>query len=486
MVGITAFGAYLPRYRLDRKEMAKAISWINVSTLGLASGERTVANYDEDAITLAVAASRNAITDPSSIFKGKGVLHAASTSFPYAERLNSAIISEALECADIVSTADFTGSARAGTTALLAGLERIQAGAASWGIITASEVRKTKPGSSDEFLQGDGGATVLLGKDRVIAAFVGSLSFSADFPSPLREPSKPFPRVWEERWIRDEGFTKLIPQTIKTYLAQKSLSPESFRFIIYPCPYPREHGLIGKMAGFSDEQILNPLFLTVGDTGSAHPLLLLAWALEQSRPKDQILLVGYGSGVDVLHFEVTDLVGSVKPAKSLEEMLNRKAPISYQKFLAFREVLEVETGLRGEFQAESPLSAMWRNRKALLGLVGSRCTQCGTPQFPPQRVCVVSECQAVNKMEPYSFSRKKATIFSYTGDNLAFSYDPPQIYGIVDFEEGGRMMLDFTDCSLGELQVGMEVELSFRRKYHDRHRGVHTYFWKAVPVAAKH
>ncbi|MEJ5300682.1 MAG: OB-fold domain-containing protein [Thermodesulforhabdaceae bacterium] len=485
MVGITGFGAYLPRYRLDRKEMAKAISWINATTLGLASGERTVANYDEDAITLAVAASRNAIIDPSPVHKSKGLLHAASTSFPYSERLNSAIIAEALECADFVSTADFSGSTRSGTTALLSALERLQAGDVSWGIVTASEVRKTKPGSSDEFLQGDGGAAVLVGKDRVIAAFRGSLSFSADFPSPLREPSRSFPRVWEERWMRDEGFTKFIPHAVKTYLAQKSLSPDKFRFIIYPCPYPREHSLIGKMAGFSDEQIFNPLFLNVGDTGSAHPLILLSQALEQCQPGDQILLIGYGSGVDLLHFEATELIGSVKSAKSFEEMLNRKAPIAYQKFLAFREVLEVETGLRGEFQAESPLSVVWRNRKALLGLVGSRCIQCGTPQFPPQRICVVSECQAVNKMEPYSFSRKKAHIFSYTGDNLAFSYDPPQIYGIIDFEEGGRMMLDFTDCNLGELQVGMEVELSFRRKYHDRHRGVHTYFWKAVPIVKR-
>lgn len=481
MIGITAFGAYFPRYRLERKEMAKAISWINPTTLGLASGERTVANYDEDAITLAVAASRNALSSYS-LGDGRGFLYAASTSFPYAERLNAAIIAEALECAEIASTADFSGSPKSATSALIAGLSRIHSGDASWGIVTAGEARKTKPGSVDEFLQGDGGATVILGKENVIASFKGSFSISADFPSPLKEPSKPFPRFWEERWMRDEGFMKIIPQAVKTYLVENSLSPSDFRFFIYPCPYPREHSAIGKKLGFSDDQIFNPLFLTVGDTGAAHPLLLLVSALERCQPGDQVLLIGYGGGVDLLHFQATDLIDKIKISKPLESLLARKAPISYQKFLAFREILEVETGLRGEFQAETPLSVMWRNRKTILGLVGSRCTRCGTPQFPPQRICVVSECQAVDSMESYSFSRKKAFIFSYTGDNLAFSYDPPQIYGLVDFEEGGRMMLDFTDCSLSDLQVGMEVELSFRRKYHDRHRGVHTYFWKAVPV----
>lgn len=485
MAGIRAFGAYLPRYRLERKEMAKAISWINPATLGLASGERTVANYDEDAITLAVSAVRNALPEnPTSILPGKGFIYAASTSFPYAERLNAAIISEALECAESCQTADFSGSTRCAAAALLAGLQQIQSGSASWGVVTASEVRKSKPGSADEFMQGDGAAAIVLGNEKVIAEFKGSLSVSADFPSPLREPSKPFPRFWEERWMRDEGYTKIIPYALKTYFANKGLSPSDFRFIIYPCPFPREHGIIGKIAGFAEEQIVNPQFLTVGDTGSAQPLLLLAFAIEQCQPGDQILVVCYGSGADILHFQATELIGSIKPAKSFKDLLTRKAPISYQKFLAFREVLEVETGLRGEFQAETPLSVMWRNRKAILGLVGSRCTRCGTPQYPPQKICVVSECQSVNTMEPYSFSRRKATIFSYTGDNLAFSYDPPQIYGIVDFEEGSRMMLDFTDCSLPDLKVGMEVELSFRRKYHDRHRGVHTYFWKAIPLTS--
>ncbi|MCX7822317.1 MAG: OB-fold domain-containing protein [Syntrophobacterales bacterium] len=481
MVGIVAFGAYLPRYRLERKEIAKAISWINPPTLGFASGEKTVANYDEDAITLAVAASRNALSSIS-LPDEKMFIYAASTSFPYAERLNAAIISEALGYGEVSSTADFSGSSRAGTAALIAGLNAIQSGDTSWGIVTAGEVRKTKPGSTDEFLQGDGGATVVLGREKVIASFRGSLSISGDFPSPLRESSKSFPRLWEERWIRDEGFMKIIPSAVKSYLARHDLSPSNFRFLIYPCHYPREHGIIGKMAGFSDEQIFNPLLVQVGDTGAAHTLVLLAAALEECQPADEILLVGYGSGVDLLHFKATELIREIRPVRSLESLLLRKAPISYQKFLAFREVLEVETGLRGEFQAETPLSVMWRNRKAILGLVGSRCLRCGVPQFPPQRICVIAECQAVDAMEPYNFSKKKAVVFSYTGDNLAFSYDPPQIYGLIDFEEGGRMMLDFTDCALEDLKVGMGVELSFRRKYHDRHRGIHTYFWKAIPM----
>jgi uncharacterized OB-fold protein len=65
---------------------------------------------------------------------------------------------------------------------------------------------------------------------------------------------------------------------------------------------------------------------------------------------------------------------------------------------------------------------------------------------------------------------------------LAYSLDSPAIYGLVDMEGGGRLFLDFTDCRLKEVSVGMPVEMTFRRKYHDTFRGIHGYFWKAVPA----
>ena len=95
--------------------------------------------------------------------------------------------------------------------------------------------------------------------------------------------------------------------------------------------------------------------------------------------------------------------------------------------------------------------ALWRKRKEVLGLWGSRCQKCGTPQFPPQRICVNPDCGAVDQMEDYLFSDKKGRILSYTGDMLAASYDPPAIYGAVEFEGGGKYYFDFTDCTLEDM-----------------------------------
>ena len=118
----------------------------------------------------------------------------------------------------------------------------------------------------------------------------------------------------------------------------------------------------------------------------------------------------------------------------------------------------------------------------LLGLVGGRCTQCGTPQFPRTDVCVNPQCCATHTQEPYSFRDKPAKVVSWSADYLAFTPNPPSHYGMIDFENGGRVMIDFTDIGVGEVDVGTSVEMRFRIKSVDRPRGLPRYFWKAVPV----
>ena len=74
---------------------------------------------------------------------------------------------------------------------------------------------------------------------------------------------------------------------------------------------------------------------------------------------------------------------------------------------------------------------------------------------------------------------------SFTGDLLAVSVDPPAVYGMVQFEGGGRFMADFTDCELADVKVGQPVTLSFRKRYTDKERGFTGYFWKAIPLPVK-
>ena len=56
MTGICSYGGYVPRYRLNRGLVYKAMGWMNAGNIAHAKGEKAVANFDEDSITMAVAA----------------------------------------------------------------------------------------------------------------------------------------------------------------------------------------------------------------------------------------------------------------------------------------------------------------------------------------------------------------------------------------------------------------------------------------------
>jgi len=216
--------------------------------------------------------------------------------------------------------------------------------------------------------------------------------------------------------------------------------------------------------------------------GTAQSLVMLVKALEESRIGDKILVVSFGGGCDALWFQVTGALKEGAGRKGIQGYLSNKADLaSYEKYGVFRNLIPVEVGGRGEQDLPTLFSLMWRKRKTVLGMVGSKCRTCGTPQFPPQRICVNPECRAVDQMEDYRFADKGGRVFNYTGDMLASCYDPPEIYGTVEFDGGGRFMFNFTDCDLKAVQVGMPVEMTFRRKLHDEKRGIQTYFWKAVP-----
>ena len=96
-------------------------------------------------------------------------------------------------------------------------------------------------------------------------------------------------------------------------------------------------------------------------------------------------------------------------------------------------------------------------------------------------MCVNPQCNATDAFEDYEFADKPGRIQMFTGDMLSASVDPPAVYGIVTFEGGGKAFLDFTDCDLNQVKVGMPVKMSFRRRYVDKSRGFTGYFWKAVP-----
>src|SRR5512142_439111 len=126
-VGITRYGAYLPRLRLQRQSVADANAWFDASLKGLAKGERTMCNWDEDTITMAVEACTDCLATPSAQRPSAVVL--ASTTLPFLDRQNSVLLAEALNLgAPGLRTLDVASSQRAGTSGMLAAIDMAAAG----------------------------------------------------------------------------------------------------------------------------------------------------------------------------------------------------------------------------------------------------------------------------------------------------------------------------------------------------------------------
>ena len=118
MAGIVRYGTYVPFFRLTR------------AAIGGGRGERAAASYDEDSVSMAVEASRDALAampDGHSIDR----LIFATTSPPYVEKLDAATVHAALDLPKAVEAVDVGGSSRAGLSSLLLALDLGEAGRTS-------------------------------------------------------------------------------------------------------------------------------------------------------------------------------------------------------------------------------------------------------------------------------------------------------------------------------------------------------------------
>lgn len=482
MIGIRAYGGYIPRYRLNRMLIFGSMGWVNPANMLNAQGEKAVANFDEDSLTMAVAAAMDCVGDMERSEIG-GVYYATTTA-PYRERLGANLVAGALGTPETIRTADFGGALKSGTSALICGLDAVSAGSANDIVVAASDCRLGKMGSAQELLFGDGAAAFLVSDKDVIAEFKGSFSTGHDFVDHFRGSETRYDRQWEDRWIREVGFGDFIPEAIDGICEKYDMKLDDFSKVIFPCYYGGARKKLGKKLGMDPEKVQDNLQAVVGDTGTAHPLLMFSNALETSEPGDKLLLISYGSGCDALYFEVTENIKKLSARTGIVGYLSKKVELdNYLKYLTWRKMVPTSLGLRGEEDKWTRWSLVWRRHRMILGMWGSRCTKCQTQQFPAQRVCVNPDCGAIDQMEPVYLADKGGTIFSYTSDMLAASINPPAMYGAVDINGGGRFVFDYTDCVLEDLEVGKKVEFSFRIKMYDQKRDITNYFWKAVPVA---
>jgi 3-hydroxy-3-methylglutaryl CoA synthase len=488
VVGITAFGGYVPRLRLSRQAIVAAHVWADPGLAAKARGERSMCNWDEDAVTMAVEASRNCLNAVANA-GAPGAVFLATTTAPFADRQNAGIVSGALGLPEAIATLDVGGSQKAGVGALLQGFGAVAGKLHEEVLVVASDRRRTKAASAGELAYGDGAAALLIGDDAPLVEFVAAESASVDFVDHFRASAEAFDYNWEERWIRDEGFVAIVPPVVARTLARAGVQPGDVAHFVLSSTIGRAVDAVAKQCGIPAAAVCDDLAGVLGETGTAHPLVMLLHALEtRVKPGDYVLLASFGQGCDAVLLRATDRLpefasGAGKERGIVAALANREAENNYQKFLAFNDLVILEKGMRAERDDyKTALTVTYRKRDMLTGLIGGKCTRCGTLQFPRAQVCVNPQCNAHDSQEPHPFREERASILTWSADYLTYTADPPSHYGMITFANGGRFMTDFTDVKVGDVEVGMDVRMAFRIKSVDTLRGFVRYFWKAVPV----
>jgi 3-hydroxy-3-methylglutaryl CoA synthase len=465
---------YVPYRRLDRAEINRFFG------TGGGKGTRAVASHDEDTSTLGVEAARLALRARPDL--EPGALWFATSTPAYLDKTNATVLHAALRLPSPVPAFDFGGALRSGAGALQAALTN--AGAV---LVVSADTRNGLATSGDESIGGDAGAAILVGDDApggdVVAEWLGSGSATDEFLDRWRIPGEQRSKLWEERF-GETRYLALGREAWERALKNVGLAGDEVDQVIITGMHSRANKALVRHLGIREGALRDDLASTVGQSGTAHPGLLLAGVLEEEAGRIDdvgtervIALVHLADGADVFVFRTTDALRSFHPSRTVAAQVADGAPVSYGKFLSWRNMVDLEPPRRPEPQRVSS-SAAWRSEAWKFGFVGSRDRTSGAVHLPPARVSMKGG--ATDDMEPLPMADANGTVVTFTVDRMVYSPSPPVVFAVVDFDGGGRFPVELTDVDDGSLAIGDRVEMTFRRLF--TADGIHDYFWKAKPI----
>ena len=466
--GVVGIAGYVPYRRLQRAEVARVFG------TGGGKGARAVASYDEDTTTMGVEAARLALRAVPSA--APDAVWLATATPAYLDKTNATAVHAALRQPSGVAAFDFGGALRSGVGALRTALTAPGSGTT---LVVLSDMRDGLPTSADESAGGDGAAAVLVGDGAgtpVIAEYLGGASVSDEFLDRWRTAGDLRSRTWEERF-GETRYLELGAEAWEAALKAAGAVASQIGSVAVTGMHGRAVRSLGRALGVGEGVLADDLGATVGQTGTAHPGLLLAALLEWAEPGQLVAVVSLADGADVLVLRATDAIRSWVPAGPVAAQIAAGADLPYGTFLSWRGMVTPEPPRRPEPSRVSSTAA-WRNEWWKYGFVGTRDRTSGAVHLPPSRVSMRGG--AVDDMEPVGRADAEATIATYTIDRLAYSPSPPTVFAVLDFDGGGRFPVELTDVDPDAVRIGDRVTMTFRSLY--TADGIHDYFWKAKPV----
>ena len=266
MAGIVSYGSYVPYRRLKRAAIGQVLG------VAAGKGERSVASFDEDSVSMAVEATRDALRGAKAA--DTQALFFATTTPPYGEKLNAATLGAATLLPAEIRAADCTGSVRAGLSAMLQASDAVKAGAKQ-AVVAMADCRLAAPEGKAEQSNGDAAAAFVFGNDNVIAEIEATASMTREILDTWRAPGERFGHSWEERFTLTQSHGPILAQVIKTVLEKVKVAPTDLAKIVIDTPNPRAIDEVARALKLEPSKFADSFAPTVGQTGAAHIGLML-------------------------------------------------------------------------------------------------------------------------------------------------------------------------------------------------------------------
>jgi hydroxymethylglutaryl-CoA synthase len=333
MTGIVSYGFYLPKFRIKTQEIASV--WgknadIVEGSLGVL--EKTIAQSDEDSLTMGFEASLSAISKAEIDQSKIGSVFFGSETPPYAVNPSSTVIASLLGLGHNYNAYDTQFACKAATGAIVSGLGVVKSGQSDLVLCIGSDKANSKPGDALEFTAGSGAVAVVLGNKDVALEVVDHLSFSSDTPDFWRRSGSDYPSH-AGRFTGEPSYFHHVYQASTALLQKTNLKPEDFAHAVFHMPNGKFPTRISAKLGFSRDQIQTSLVVKyLGNSYSASSLMGLMAVLEKIQPGELIFMCSYGSGAgsDAFVFRATENINKVR--QEFKALADDKKYIDYLQY----------------------------------------------------------------------------------------------------------------------------------------------------------
>ncbi len=336
-VGITGYGAYVPRYRIPAKEIARV--WAG-GKAALPVKEKAVPGQDEDVITMSIEAARNALARAEVHANQLRAVWVGSESHPYAVKPTSTVVAEAIGAVPNTQAGDWEFACKAGTEAIVAAMGFVGSGMADYAMAIGMDTAQGKPGDALEYTAAAGGAAFIIGSaENALATINASYSYVTDTPDFWRREHQKYPEHGM-RFTGEPAYFKHITSAGSTLMEALGVTAKDYQWAIFHQPNTKFPQRAGKMLGFTPDQIEPGLLVPmIGNTYSGAAIIGLTAVLDIAQPSDRILLISFGSGAGSDAFDITvteNIKARQGKALKTQDYIARRTEIDYATYARLR------------------------------------------------------------------------------------------------------------------------------------------------------